>query len=475
MRYEPRRRIRSVIAEVLDNAVATMAMPASSADGLADPRSDVAAGGQLSVYKNCDTQTLERKEMTTNASAACAAGLSLRQLRLFQAIGDLKSVRRASEECSLSQPAVTQALAKLEEQIGTELVDRRASGSYLNELGEIFHGRVKRFFEQTEQAIVDTGAAGSLVTARPLVNRLTRSQIRTLTSTVEHGSFETAAEVLAISCASLQRAARDLEGNLRVSLFYRTAAGMLVSPLGALFGRRMKLALQEIEWGLEEIEAARGGSGRQIVIGAMPFGGSVLLASVLDDFLRKHPHADIRIMSDNAAQSARSLRAGDVDLIMGLLPETETDELVSEAMARTPYSVVVRRGHPLTNKGRVTLDDLVTCDWIIGETGSSRRRCFERLFADRAGPQAQIATCSTPVIRKLLERSDRVTLMTTYELQYADGSLRALSFGPIMPVPSIGVTMRASFLPTRLHMDFIDLVRAHVAHPPEQAQLRRAG
>jgi DNA-binding transcriptional LysR family regulator len=411
--------------------------------------------------------------MATSDSASRAAGLSLRQLRLFQAIGDLKSVRRASEECSLSQPAVTQALAKLEEQVGAELVDRRASGSYLNELGQIFHSRVKRFFEQTEQAIVETGAAGSESSARPIVNRLTRSQIRTLTATVEHGSFEAAAESLGISGASLQRAARDLEGNLRVSLFYRTAAGMLVSPLGARFGLRMKLALQEIEWGVDELEAARGSTGRQIVIGAMPFGGSVLLASVLDDFLRLHPQADIRIMSDNAAAMAKSLRAGDVDLIVGLLPETDTEELASEALARTPYSVVVRRGHPLTAKGRVTLEDLVQCDWVIGEKGSSRRRCFERLFAGRNEPQAQIATCSTPVIRQLLERSDRVTLMTTYELQYADGRLRALSFGPIMPVPSIGVTMRANWLPTRVHTDFIDLVRGHAATPP--GQLRSVG
>ncbi len=40
-------------------------------------------------------------EMTNEASAVRAAGLSLRQLRLFQPIGDLRSVRRASEECSL--------------------------------------------------------------------------------------------------------------------------------------------------------------------------------------------------------------------------------------------------------------------------------------------------------------------------------------------------------------------------------------
>ena len=413
--------------------------------------------------------------MTATTGFDRAAGVSFRQLRLFQAIGELKSVRRASEECSLSQPAVTQALAKLEEQLGASLVDRRASGSYLNELGEVFHARVNRLFEQAEAAIVDAGAAASSLAARTIMNRLTRSQIRTLVATIEHGSFERASEALAISPASLQRAARDLEGNLRVSLFYRTATGMLVSPLGTRFGGKMKLALQEVEWGVEELEAARGGTSRQIVIGAMPFGGSVLLASVLDDVLRLHPRADIRIMNDSASAMGRSLRAGDVDFVIGLLPEIESGELIGEALAQTPYSVVVRRGHPLTRKGQVTIDDLLGYDWVVGTAGSSRRACFDRLFSGREMPKAPIATCALTVIHHLLKRSDRLTLMTTYELQHEDAELRSVSFGPILPVPSIGITMRANWLPTRLHADFIETIRAHVVMPPVRSLIRQAG
>jgi LysR family transcriptional regulator of gallate degradation len=62
--------------------------------------------------------------------------VSLRHLKLFESVARLSSVRRASEECHLSQPAVTQAIAKLEEQIGASLLERGASGSYLNPLGE---------------------------------------------------------------------------------------------------------------------------------------------------------------------------------------------------------------------------------------------------------------------------------------------------------------------------------------------------
>jgi hypothetical protein len=64
--------------------------------------------------------------------------------------------------------------------------------------------------------------------------------------------------------------------------------------------------------------------------------------------------------------------------------------------------------------------------------------------------------------------------MTSYELQHEDGTLRAVPYGPIAPVPSIGITMRANWLPTRLHNDFISIVRAYVATPPVRAMLREA-
>ncbi|MEE4450632.1 LysR family transcriptional regulator [Novosphingobium resinovorum] len=409
--------------------------------------------------------------MTAPTSQDRAQSLSFRQLRLFEAIGDLKSVRRASEACSLSQPAVTQALAKMEAQLGATLVDRRASGSYLNEYGMVFHARIKRFFQQTERAVVEIGAAVNADAARPIVNRLTRSQLRTLVGVMEQGSFEQASETLEISAASLQRAARDLQGNLRVSLFYRTAAGMLVSPQGMKLGLAVKLALQEIEWGVMEVDSALDGSATPVVIGAMPFGGSVLLASVLDRFLERHPSADVRIMNESALEMTRCLRAGDVDFVVGLLPQDVPPELVAEPLVSTPYAVVGREGHPLTRAGKVSIEQLMAYDWITGTPGSSRRACFDRIFAGTPGPQTHVATCALPIIRHLLKGSDRLTLMTSYEISHEQG-LRTLHCDPIQPVPAIGITTRADWMPTPVQSDFIAIIRDHVCAAP--TPLRRA-
>lgn len=391
---------------------------------------------------------------------ARAASLSFRQLKLFESVGRLDSVRRASEECNLSQPAVTQALAKLEQQVGVTLLERRASGSYLNELGKIFHRRTARLFVQMEEALVELGLP---VTSAPMIaKRISKSQARSLIAIVETGSFGQAAEALGLSQASLQRAARDLEGNLRKPLYYRTAAGVMVTPAGIELGRRMKLAAQEIEWGIKEIEAARGSFNSQISIGAMPFGGSVLLASVLDEFVKAYPTAEIRIINESASEMLKSLRAGAVDFVLGLVQETTARDLSNEALAKTPYTIVARRGHPILRQGRVTVADLLEYDWVVGTPGAARRGCFERLFAGGPGPNASIATCALPVIRHLLTGSDRLTLMTTYELLHEDGRLVPVPFGPIEPAPAIGITMRTGWLPTQLHQAFIDLVRKHV-------------
>jgi len=403
-----------------------------------------------------------------------AAAISFRQLRLFESVGRLSSVRRGSDECNLSQPAVTQALGKLEAQLGEQLLERRTSGSYLTPVGRVFHLRVQRCFSQMESAVMELGACSGSHAAAAIVNRISRPQVRCFLAIIDHGTFPKAAQALGLTQTSLQRAARDLEAHLRTTIYFRSAAGVMVSPEGAEFGRKLRLATQEIEWGIREIAMAHGAESSRIVIGALPFGGTVLLADVLDGFLQAHPSADVRIVTEGAAEMLKRLRSGDVDLTVGIVQETTGDDLRNERLAVTPYRVVCRPNHPLTRKANITLENLAGYDWVVGAEGSSRRACFDALFSGRTKPKAPIATSSLPIIRHLLADKDRLTMMTTYELVHDSGGLVPLKFGPIKPSPSIGVTMRAGWLPTALHNDFLALLRLRVAQSGSDA-MRSAG
>ena len=387
---------------------------------------------------------------------------SIRHLKVFQSVADLQGFQRASEECHLSQPAVTQAIAKLEEQLGVPLLVRRASGSYLNEFGVIFQRRMQRLFAQIEEALIELGVPDGPVPVSQVASRITRPQMRSLIAIVENGSFAQAARALGISQTSLQRSARDLERILRTPLFLQTASGIVAAQTAAEFARKLKLALREIDWGVDEVEAQRGNIGGEIIVGAMLLAGSVVLASVINEFVSSYPNARIRIQNGNAADLLRELRSGDVDVVIGLLRESSSAGFVHKPLAETPYVVVARHGHPLAEERRVTLADLARFDWVIGTPGSSRRIHFDELFAGSCPPRARIETCSLPTIRLLLTHGDRLTLLTSYELMYEEDALMAVPFGPVEPVPCLGLTMRENWLPTQLQTSFIELVQKRI-------------
>ncbi len=387
---------------------------------------------------------------------------SIRHLKVFESVARLQGFHRASEERHLSQPAVTQAIAKLEEQLGVPLLVRRASGSQLNKYGVIFHRRIHRLFSQIEQALAELGVPENPIPLPHIASRISRSQIRSLIAVVENGSFAQAARVLETSQAVLQRSARDLERTLRTPLYVETTSGIVVTQTAAAFARNLKLALREIDWGVDEVQAARGSVGGEIVVGATLLAGNVALASVISEFASEYPKAGVRILNGSADDMLEKLRAGDVDVVIGLLREPKWTGFVHKPLAETPYVVVARHGHPLTEKRRVTLDDLRDFDWVIGIPGSSRRARFERLFSDRSRPQARIETCSLPTMRLLLMQSDCLTLLTSYDLMYEEDALTSVPFGPLEPAPCIGLTMRENWLPTQLQASFIELVQKRI-------------
>lgn len=400
--------------------------------------------------------------MTESHSRRREFSASIRHLKVFESVAHLQGFQRASEECHLSQPAVTQAIAKLEEQLGVALLVRRASGSYLNEIGVVFHRRMQRLFAQIEQALLDLGVPNGPVPVSQLAARMSRSQIRSLVAIAENGSFAQAARALDISQTSLQRSARDLERTLRTPLYNQTASGVVATQAAVEFASKLKLALREIDWGVDEVEAARGNIGGEIVVGAMLMSGSVMIASVIDEFVSTYPNADVRIINGNTEDLLKELRAGAVDVVIGLLRQQRAEGLIHRPLAETPYVIVGRQGHPLMGKSHVTLDDLCGFDWVIGTPGSSRRARFDKLFAGRQRPRARVETSSLPTIRTLLSQSDRLTLLTSYELMYEEDTLAAVPFGPMEPVPCIGLTTRENWLPTQLQTSFIELVQKRI-------------
>lgn len=70
------------------------------------------------------------------------------QLRYFQTVGQLEHFTHASEKLSVSQPALSRAIARLEEELGVPLFDREGRTVSLNRYGQIFLNRINRAMQE---------------------------------------------------------------------------------------------------------------------------------------------------------------------------------------------------------------------------------------------------------------------------------------------------------------------------------------
>ena len=74
------------------------------------------------------------------------------QLHYFVVVAEEGQMTRAAKRLSLAQPALSQAIAQLESEVGVPLLERHARGVSLTQAGEIFYEKAKRADEAAEDA-----------------------------------------------------------------------------------------------------------------------------------------------------------------------------------------------------------------------------------------------------------------------------------------------------------------------------------
>src|SRR5438270_865342 len=160
-------------------------------------------------------------------------------------------------------------------------LERRRTGTYLTTMGSVLLPRVERLFAHIQTALCDPVIGASLSgreTTKSVENKITDTHIRALIAIAECGSFEAAARRLNISQPALHRSARDLERVVRRSLYQRMARGLAPTSQARELARRLKVALREVEYGVEEIRAAQGIFTSRITVGNIPHSGTYLLS-----------------------------------------------------------------------------------------------------------------------------------------------------------------------------------------------------
>ncbi|MED4352877.1 LysR family transcriptional regulator [Schinkia azotoformans] len=72
------------------------------------------------------------------------------QITYFQTVAKMQHITQAAEQLAISQPALSRSIAKLEDELGVKLFNRKGRNIYLNRYGEMFLKRVEQAIKQIE-------------------------------------------------------------------------------------------------------------------------------------------------------------------------------------------------------------------------------------------------------------------------------------------------------------------------------------
>ncbi|MFT3976223.1 MAG: LysR family transcriptional regulator, partial [Sphingomonas bacterium] len=161
--------------------------------------------------------------------------LNFRHLRALPLIARHKRMGAAAEAVSLSQPALTQGLAKIERQLGVPLFSRELTGMEPTAEGLALIARIEPALRQLGEGVRQAGRSPRGF-ARP-DHLMTATQLRAFLALADAGSYIEAAHVTRWSQPALHRAVRDLQQLCGALLVERRGRGVVLTRDGRRLAR----------------------------------------------------------------------------------------------------------------------------------------------------------------------------------------------------------------------------------------------
>jgi len=287
--------------------------------------------------------------------------------------------------------------------------------------------------------------------------RIKSRQVMLLDALDEHRNLRRAAAAIHTTQPAATALLQQLEAGLGVMLFERHARGMEPTVYGEVMIRYARGVLHDFAYAGDEMAALAAGASGLVRIGSVMGATPVLLTQGLARFKTGNPRVRISLQVDTSDLLLPALLRGDLDVVLGRLPDQFYDEdLEIGQLEGEPMSVVARPGHPLFDLSEITLADLATQTWILHPLGSPMRRRVEQALqhANLAAPPDIVETSSILATTSLLEASDMISVVPRDVAQhYANYGLIA-----ILPV-ELPISMANLGIITRKEKDLSPAVK----------------
>jgi LysR family transcriptional regulator, benzoate and cis,cis-muconate-responsive activator of ben and cat genes len=189
--------------------------------------------------------------------------------------------------------------------------------------------------------------------------------LRYFTAVAEEQNVTRAAARLHVSQPPLSRQIRDLEEELGVQLFKRTAKSVELTEAGKIFLTEARAVLLRSQEAVQAVRAVAGGSRGQVRVGYAPSLTVEILPKALKLLEQQHPGTRVALHDCSTEEYGRMLLERKLDVALGVPPTGRMWRgVVFEKLATYPLHCAVAASHPLAKKRAVSPGDIKTERWI---------------------------------------------------------------------------------------------------------------
>lgn len=253
---------------------------------------------------------------------------------------------------------------------------------------------------------------------------LTLRDISYFLAVAKSGLLAAAAEECGVTQPALTKAIQRVEAEFGLELFERNARGMRLTSAGLRFleqAQRLHSDYVDTMLLANEMRARHAGMLR---IGVTDTTSGNLMMPALAALVSARPGLRTRLRIGRSDTLAAEVGNGDLDVaLVPAYDDGKPFECEAAKIDNDPLLPLVRAGHPLTRKARVTLDDLTPYGWILADPKAVVYKLVTKLFANHKLPAPRVVVeipHASEATLSLLAATDLISLVPESFFRYAD-------------------------------------------------------
>jgi len=207
------------------------------------------------------------------------------------------------------------------------------------------------------------------------------SQINAFLAVAELQSFSLAAERLHITQPAVSKRIRQLEGDMKTSLFDRIGKKSILTPSGQSLLPHAERILLELKTYREELAHDHDKPSGTLSLATSHHVGLHRLPQVLRDFKIEYPEVDLDLHFMDSEDACIAIANNELELAIVTLPESPDDRLYLEPIWIDVLQIVLAPDHALAGEALIDREQLLDYPAILPSNGTFTRKIINNYFA----------------------------------------------------------------------------------------------